>query len=174
MGAFCCMISVDDTFYYAMLPSNPSSDFSGLIKGLQKSAWKRRLSQIQRVVKRKPNRNSNKWPDKFQIFAHFIWATDNIWDIWLNMGGDGFSNSEYTTENFVPDQVVSIWGGHGGGLSHDSSRWQAATRQWFTGQLVGMKVTFICEWWNRWRKKASIKFVPLWSFFFEHVSFICT
>ena len=40
MGAVCCMILVDDTYYYPFLPSNSSSDLSGLIQGLQKFAWK--------------------------------------------------------------------------------------------------------------------------------------
>ena len=36
MGAVCCMILVDDTFYYPLLSSNSNSELSGLIQGLRK------------------------------------------------------------------------------------------------------------------------------------------
>ena len=53
MGAVSCMTLVEDTFYYPLLPSNPSSDLSGLILSPSKIRVKNDVNQIQRAIKRK-------------------------------------------------------------------------------------------------------------------------
>ena len=98
MGTVCCIILVYNIFHYPLLTSSPSSDLSGLIWSLQKSAWKRHLSQIHRSVKRKRNRKSKNGPTSFEYFP-ILYESLIIFEI-SHLSREGISFEIFDFRNF--------------------------------------------------------------------------
>ena len=104
MRAVCCMILVDNTFYYPLLPYD--TELRPLWFNLKPSisAWKRRLSQIQRAIKRKGNWNSKKMARHvLDICPYYMnHVIEDLCDLWYMI-------TQVTKLTFVSVNFCRFW-----------------------------------------------------------------